>query len=50
MGSLLDNNPGLLGHRYLFGVLTGFALLGAAVTALFAAVAQRAADPGDAAG
>ena len=50
MGSLLDNNPGMLGHRYLFGVLTGFALLGAAVTALFAAVAQRAADPGVAAG
>jgi hypothetical protein len=50
MGSLLDNNPGMLGHRYLFGVLTGFALLGAAVTVLFGWVAQRAPRAGVASG
>ncbi|HEY9117040.1 MAG TPA: hypothetical protein VIN11_04390, partial [Roseivirga sp.] len=35
MGVLLDNNPGPLGHRYLFGVLVGFGLLGFLASLLF---------------
>lgn len=42
MGVLLDNNPGMTGHRHLFGVLAGFAMLGAVVTLAFAWVARRA--------
>lgn len=35
MGVLLDNNPGELGHQYLFGVLTIFGLIGLVASFLF---------------
>ncbi|MFY0593105.1 MFS transporter [Roseivirga sp.] len=35
MGVILDNNPGSLGHQYLFGVLVIFGLIGLAATKLF---------------
>ena len=35
MGVLLDNNPGELGHQYLFGVLTIFGLIGLVASYLF---------------
>lgn len=35
MGFLLDNNPGVLGHQLLFGVLGGFCLIGMLSTYLF---------------
>ncbi|NVK85574.1 MAG: MFS transporter [Cytophagia bacterium] len=35
MGMLLDNNPGYLGHRYLFGVLVGFGIIGLVASILF---------------
>ena len=41
MGVLIDNNPGALGHQYVFGVLAGFALLGMAATFLFQRVIQK---------
>lgn len=35
MGYILDNNPGELGHQYLFGVLVGFGLVGLIASILF---------------
>lgn len=35
MGILLDNNPGSLGHQYLFGVLSIFGLIGLIASILF---------------
>ncbi len=35
MGVLTDENPGALGHQYLFGVLAGFAGIGLVATWLF---------------
>ncbi len=35
MGVLLDNNPGKLGHQYLFGVLVIFGLIGLIASILF---------------
>lgn len=41
MGVLTDNNPGAIGHQYLFGVLAGFAAIGLIATLLFQRVAAR---------
>lgn len=35
MGVLLDNNPGALGHQYLFAVLVGFGMIGLIASLLF---------------
>ena len=35
IGVLLDNNPGELGHQYVFGILSVLSLLGLVATALF---------------
>jgi len=35
MGVILDNNPGALGHQYLFGVLAAFGLLGFVASIIF---------------
>lgn len=35
MGYILDNNPGELGHQYLFGVLIAFGLIGLVASILF---------------
>lgn len=35
MGVLLDNNPGELGHQYLFGVLAVFGIIGLVASVLF---------------
>lgn len=35
MGVLLDNNPGELGHQYLFGVLAVFGVIGLMASVLF---------------
>ena len=35
MGVLLDNNPGAEGHRYVFAVLAGFALIGLIASLIF---------------
>lgn len=35
MGVLLDNNPGVLGHRYLFGLLVCFGIIGLIASVLF---------------
>lgn len=35
MGVLTDNNPGAIGHQYLFGALAGFAAIGFVATLLF---------------
>ena len=42
MGVLLDRSPGITGHRHLFWVLSGFAVLGAVITIAFERVAARA--------
>ena len=33
-GSILDGNPGLTGYRYVFSVMTGFALLGFVISSI----------------
>jgi len=35
MGVILDNNPGALGHQYLFGLLAVFGLIGLSASRLF---------------
>ena len=35
MGVLLDNNPGALGHQYVFGLLAIFGIMGLIATILF---------------
>lgn len=35
MGILLDNNPGALGHQYVFGLLATFGIVGLAASMLF---------------
>ncbi len=35
MGYLIDSSPGALGHQHVFGVLSGFALIGFTATVLF---------------
>ncbi len=35
MGLILDNNPGALGHQYLFGLLAVFGLIGLSASRLF---------------
>lgn len=35
MGVILDNNPGVTGHQYLFGVLAGFSVVGFITSLLF---------------
>lgn len=42
MGVLLDNNPGKLGHQYLFGVLVIFGLIGLIASILFGKTSQTA--------
>jgi len=41
MGILLDNNPGALGHQYLFGVLAVFGVIGFATSLLFRSSIKR---------
>ncbi len=41
MGVILDNNPGALGHQYLFAMLAGFALLGLIFSMLFRKAASQ---------
>lgn len=43
MGVILDGNPGAAGHRLLFAVMAGFALLGLGATLAFGWVSGRAA-------
>lgn len=45
MGVLLDNNPGYLGHRYLFGVLAIFGLIGLSASILFRKSTQNSSAP-----
>lgn len=42
MGVILDNNPGALGHQYLFGVLVLFGLVGLAASLLFSRSMRKA--------
>lgn len=35
MGVLIDNNPGILGHQYVFGVVAGFSIIGLCCTYIF---------------
>ncbi len=42
MGVLLDNNPGELGHQYIFGVLVIFGIIGLVASRLFQADSKRA--------
>ena len=42
MGYLTDTFPGALGHRYFFGTLAGFAVVGAIATSLFQLTSVKA--------
>jgi MFS family permease len=41
MGWLLDNNPGIKGHQYLFMVISAFTLLGLVTSIIFTQVSKR---------
>lgn len=41
MGYLLDNNPGITGHQYVFLILVGFSVLGLLSSIRFAVITKR---------
>ena len=41
MGVLIDNNPGALGHQYVFGLLAVFALVGLVATIFFQRITRK---------
>lgn len=45
MGVILDNNPGELGHQYLFGVLAVFGVIGFVASQLFTKSTKSLANP-----
>ena len=42
MGVLLDNNPGVLGHQYVFASVAVFGTIGLIATVVFRSVTKRA--------
>ena len=41
MGYLIDSSPGALGHQYVFGVLTAFAIIGLIATLIFRRITRK---------
>ncbi|MGB2172326.1 MAG: hypothetical protein ACPH03_07755, partial [Flavobacteriaceae bacterium] len=41
MGYLLDNNPGIVGHQYVFALLATFALIGLIAAIVFFKTVSR---------